>query len=377
MKVSCLRENLAKGLSIVGRAVATRSTLPVLSNILLATSEGQLKLSATNLEIGISCLVGAKVEEDGAITVPAKLLTDLVNSLPSDRIDMTLNVRTRTLNLRCARYEANIKGIDATEFPLMPVFTEDHRVHLSVETLRDMIEQVTFAAATDESRPVLTGVLAELSDNQLAFAATNGFRLSVRRTELAEAVPTPQKIIIPARSLQELGRISSDGAEILEMAISDQRNQVFFHMPNIDLVSQLVEGTFPDYGRLIPRSYATRTVVDTNSLRDAVRLASLFARDSANIVRLHILPGQGGMGGRLTIAATSAEMGDNVGELDAAVEGTEIEISFNAFYLLDALNVIHTAQVSLETSTASSPGVLKPVGGEDFVYIVMPLHVAR
>jgi DNA polymerase-3 subunit beta len=377
MKVSCLKENLAKGLSIVGRAVATRSTLPVLSNILLTTNNNQLKLSATNLEVGITCWIGAKVEEDGAVTVPARLLTEFVNSLPPERIDMALNVRTKTLNLKCARYEANIKGIDATEFPLIPTFTEDHRVKLGPETLREMIEQVAFAAATDESRPVLTGVLVELSENQIAFAATNGFRLSMRRATLAETAPQAHKIVIPARSLQEVARVSADEQEAVEMVIAPQRNQVFFHMTNVDLISQLVEGAFPDYKRLIPAAAVTRTITDTSSLRDAVRLASLFARDSADVVRLHIFPGASGAGGRIQIAATSAEMGDNVGDVDAQVDGSEIEISFNGHYLMDVLNVIHSAQVLLETTAPSSPGLIKPVGGEDFAHVIMPMHVAR
>ncbi|NLS77051.1 MAG: DNA polymerase III subunit beta [Chloroflexi bacterium] len=377
MKISCLQENLAKGLSTVGRAVATRSTLPVLSNILLATDKGQLKLSATNLEIGISCWVGAKIEEEGAVTVPARLLSDFVNQLPADRIDMALNARTKTLNLRCARYEANIKGIDAAEFPLIPTLGEDGQVSLGPESLREMIEQVTLAAATDESRPVLTGVLAKLEGDQLTLAASDGFRLSVRKAQLPQAVAQPQEVIIPARALQELGRVSAEESEAVQMVISTQRSQVFFHMTSVDLVSQLVEGAFPPYQRIIPASHATRTVLDTASFRDAIRLAFLFARDSANIVRVRVTPGEAGGNGHVTISATSAEMGDNVGEMDAQVEGTEVEIAFNARYLLDVLSVIKSAQVALETSTASSPGVIRPVGGSDFLHVIMPMHIAR
>lgn len=377
MKISCLQENLAKGLSTVGRAVATRSTLPVLSNILLSTDEGQLKLAATNLEIGINCWVGAKVEEDGAITIPARLLSDFVNSLPKERIDMSLNTRTKTLNLRCSRYEANIKGIDASEFPLIPQLDEDHEVELAPASLREMVDQVTLAAATDESRPVLTGVLTQLEGNTLTLAASDGFRLSVRHTTLPEQVEASHEVIIPARALQELGRISEDEEEAVKMIISTQRNQVFFHADNIDLISQLVEGSFPDYHRIIPSSYATRTVVDRDSFHDAIRLAFLFARDSANIVRVHVLPGEGEGSGRLVVTASSAEMGDNVGEIDAEVDGGEIEIAFNARYLLDVLSVIHSPQIALETSTPSSPGVIKPVGTEDFLHVIMPMHIAR
>ena len=320
MKVSCLQENLSKGLAIASRAVATRSTLPVLSNILMATDEGRLKLSATNLEIGINCWIGAKVEEDGAITVPARLLTDFVNSLPPERIDMQLVTRTQTLSLKCANYEANIKGIDAQEFPLIVALSEDTGISLEPPILREMINQVSFAAAVDESRPVLTGVLAEFSGTRLTMAAADGFRLSVRYTELGGPVPEPASVIIPARALQEVARISADEENPIRMIIAPNRSQVFFRMTNIDLVSQLVEGNFPDYKQIVPKSYITRTIVDTAEFLKAVKIASFFARDAANIIRLRIAPGEAGLGGQMTVMATSVELGDNLTELDAAVE---------------------------------------------------------
>ncbi len=377
MKFSCLQENLAKGLAIVGRAVATRSTLPVLSNILIATDEGRLKLSATNLEVGINCWIGAKVEEDGATTVPARLLTDFVNSLPAERIDGQLVTRTQTLNLKCARYEANIKGIDAQEFPLILALSEDASIGLDPVALREIINQVAFAAAIDESRPVLTGVLAEISGKQLTMAAADGFRLSVRTIELPEEAPASGRFIIPARALQELARISVEQSEPVRMTLAPNRSQVFFRMTDIDLVSQLIEGTFPDYKQIIPKGHATHLVVDSSELLKAVRIASFFAREAANIIRMHITPGEQGLGGSLTIMATSAELGDNVGEIEAAVEGEAIEIAFNAKYLMDVLGVIGTPQVAIETTSPSSPGVIRPAGEMDFVHVVMPMHIAR
>ncbi|HID65016.1 MAG TPA: DNA polymerase III subunit beta [Anaerolineae bacterium] len=377
MKVSCLQENLAKGLSIVGRAVATRSTLPVLSNVMLATDGSRLKLSATNLEIGIVCWIGAKVEEDGSITVPARLLTDFVNSLPPERIDMELTVRTQTLNLKCARFEANIKGIDAQEFPLIPTASEDNKISLDPSMLRLMIDQVVFAAATDESRPILTGVLAEFQGEQLTLAAADGFRLSVRTAHLPEPVSEPVTVIVPARALAELSRISAEQEQPIEITITPARNQALFHLANVDLVSQLIEGNFPDYNQIIPTSYSTRTVVSTSDFLKAARTANIFARDAANIVRLEIVPGGELTPGRVTLTATSAEVGDNVGEIDAVIEGEEIEIAFNARYLIDVLSVVDSAQVALETTTASSPGVIRPVGSEDFTHVIMPMHISR
>ncbi len=377
MKVSCLQENLAKGLSIVGRAVATRSTLPVLSNVMLATDGARLKLSATNLEIGIVCWIGAKVEEEGSITVPARLLTDFVNSLPPERIDMELTVRTQTLNLKCARFEANIKGIDAQEFPLIPTAGEDSKISLDPSLLRQMIDQVVFAAATDESRPILTGVLAKFQGEQLTLAAADGFRLSVRTARLSEPVSEPITVIVPARALAELSRISGEQEQPIEVTITPARNQAIFHLANVDLVSQLIEGNFPDYNQIIPKSYSTRTVVSTGDFLKAAKTANIFARDAANIVRLEIVPGGELAPGRVTLTATSAEVGDNVGEIDAVVEGEEIEIAFNAKYLIDVLSVVDAAQVALETTTASSPGVIKPVGSEDFTHVIMPMHISR
>jgi DNA polymerase-3 subunit beta len=377
VKVSCLQENLAKGLSIVGRAVATRSTLPVLSNVMLATDGARLKLSASNLEIGIVCWIGAKVEEDGGITVPARLLTDFVNSLPPERIDMELTVRTQTLNLKCARFEANIKGIDAQEFPLIPTAGEDSKISLDSSMLRQMIDQVVFAAATDESRPILTGVLAKFQGEQLTLAAADGFRLSVRTAHLFESVSEHVTVIVPARALAELSRVSTEQEQPIEVTITPARNQVLFHMENVDLVSQLIEGNFPDYNQIIPKGYSTRTVVSTSDFLKAAKTANIFARDAANIVRLEIVPGGELAPGRITLTATSAEVGDNVGEIDAVIEGEEVEIAFNAKYLIDVLSVVDAAQIALETTTTSSPGVIKPIGSEDFTHVIMPMHISR
>ncbi len=377
VKVSCLQENLAKGLSIVGRAVATRSTLPVLSDVMLATDGARLKLSATNLEIGIVCWIGAKVEEDGSITVPARLLTDFINSLPPERIDMELTVRTQTLNLKCARFEANIKGIDAQEFPLIPTAGEDSKISLDPSMLRQMIDQVVFAAATDESRPILTGVLAKFQGEQLTLAAADGFRLSVRTAHLSEPVSEPVTVIVPARALAELARIGVEQEQPIEITITPARNQALFHMANVDLVSQLIEGNFPDYNQIIPKSYSTRTVVSTSDFLKATKTANIFARDAANIIRLEIVPGGELAPGRVTLTATSAEVGDNVGEFDAVIEGEEMEIAFNAKYLIDILSVVDAAQVALETTTSSSPGVIKPIGSEDFTHVIMPMHISR
>jgi DNA polymerase-3 subunit beta len=377
MKVSCLQENLAKGLSIVSRAVASRSTLPVLGNVLLATDQGRLKLAATNLELAVTCWIGAKVEEDGAITVPARILADFVNSLPPDRIDLELNVKTQTVHVKCARYDANIKGIDAAEFPIIPSIGDGKRISLEPEALREMIEQVTFAAATDESRPVLTGVVAKFEKDNVTFAAADGFRLSVRRATLSTPVEQAVSVIIPAKALQEVGRVSGDQEDPIEMAMTENRSQVLFRLTNIEIVSQLIDGVFPDFNRIIPESRATRTVVNTAELQNAVKASSVFAREAMNTVRVQITPSGEAGAGRMTLTAASAESGDNVGDIDATVDGEAVEIAFNARYLADVLNVMHAPQVALETSGSSSPGVIKAVNRDDFTHVIMPMHLGK
>ena len=380
MKISCLQENLAKGLATVGRAVATRSTLPILANILLESDEGRLRLAATNLEVGVNCWIGARIEGEGRITVPARLLTEFVNSLPSGQIDMELSERTQTLNLRCARYEANIKGIDASEFPAVPTaesIGERNGLFLEADSFRRMIDQVVFAAATDESRPILTGVLAQFHQGGLTLAAADGFRLSVSSSDVGVDVDETVSVIVPARALAELSRISADQEDPVELVITPSRNQILFHLTDTDLVSQLIEGSFPDYDQIVPKAFTSRSLVGTEDLLKAVKVAFLFARDAANIIRLNVVPGNELSPGQVVVAGTSAEFGDNVSELDANIEGDAVEIAFNARYMIDALSVAGTSEVALETSTSSSPGVIRPVGGDDFLCVIMPMHITQ
>ncbi len=373
MKLSCLQENLTKGLNIVGRAVATRTTLPITNNILLATDQSRLKLSATNLEIAISCWLGAKVEEDGAITIPARLLTEFVSSLPSDRIDLSLS--HHTLELKCARFEARISGIDAADFPPIPQVSDSITTQIDTEALRLAINQVAFATASEDTRPVLTGVCAEFDGDTLTLAAADGFRLAVHTMTLATPLEEKIEIIIPGRSLSELNRLLADQEEPVEMAINLSKSQALFRLKDIEMVSQLVQGTFPNYKQLIPQSYSTRAVVNTAEFLRATRTASIFARDGSGIVRLQVSPGEELTPGRLAISARSEQVGDNVGEIDATIEGEEAKIAFNGRYLIDALSVLHEPQVALEVTTPSSPGVIRPIGVDNYVHVVMPMFV--
>ncbi len=376
MKFSCMQENLAKGLSVVSRAVASRSTLPVLGNILIATDNARLRLSATNLELGITCWIGAKIEEEGSITLPAKTLVDLVNTLPQDHVQMTLTTRTQTVHLQCGRIRSSIKGIDAQEFPAIPPADLDTAIQLNVEDLRDMIGAVIFAAATDEARPILTGVLAKIDGGNVTLAASDGFRVAERTAHLSTPAPEPITAIIPARALAELGRVIN-AEDPVYMHLPPGRGQVIFHHGSVELVSQLIEGSFPAYQNIIPKSYKTRAVVSTDEFRKACKSSDIIAREAAHTTRLKIRPGEELTPGYVTISATAAETGDNVAEMDAMVEGEPVEVAFNVKYLVDVLGIIDTPNVALETSSATSPGVIRPVGRDDYVYVVMPMHLGK
>lgn len=377
MKLSCLQENLAKGLSIVGRAVSTRSTLPVLANVLLETDNGRLKLSATNLEIVVTYWLGAKIEEEGAITVPARTLNDLVGQLPQERVELLLNERTQTLHITCGRTVSNIKGIDAQEFPLVPKPDQNNRIRVQTTVFKQMISQVALAAATDDTRPTLTGVSTTFDNNQVMMVATDGFRLSMKSAHIPGQVDERKDVLIPARALTELARIASDDNETIYISLPEGRNQIIFDMENIVLVSQLIDGTFPDYSPIVPKQCTTRTIMGTADFRKACKTAEIFARESSHTARVKVEPGDEITPAFAIIAANSTETGDNVAQIDAAVDGESIEIAFNVKYMTDVLNVIDTPQVALETTGPMDPGVIKPVGDTDFMHIIMPMHFGR
>ncbi len=376
MKLSCLQENLNRGLSLVGRAAATRTTLPITNNVMLSTEQGRLKLVATNLEMAVSCWIGAKIEEEGSITVPAKLLTEFIATLPNDKIDVKLAPKGKTLELKCARFEARMSGVDAKEFPPIPKVDDGITTKVELASLRQAISQVVFAAASDESRPVLTGVSAEFEGKILTLAAADGFRLAVYKLPLLEAVAEKSTAIIPSRTLAELNRLAGDQEEPVEIRVNASKSQILFKLNNAEMVSQLVQGNFPQYSQLIPQSFNTRAVVDVTSFLRATKTAAIFARDGSGIVRLIITPGESdSMPGKLSISARSEEIGEDTGEIDTVVEGAESKIAFNGKYLMDVLGALKETQVAIEMTTPSSPGVFKPVGADNYLHVIMPMFV--
>ncbi len=374
MKVTCTQEALSRGLSIVGRAVAARSPLPITANVLIASDGGRLKLSATNLEITMSCWIDATIEEEGAITVPARLLGDFVNTLPNDRISLSVAPRSRQVKLECARNEAQVGGLDAEDFPPAPVVQDGIEVKLDAKGLRQAIAQTVFAAATDDSRPVLTGVDTKFEGDALTLAASDGFRLSVYKLPLESAVEATE-IVVPAKALAELSRLLAEQEAPVTLRTNAAKSQVLFRLDNAEMVAQLIQGTFPNFNQLIPASSTSRAIADVSEFLRETRTASVFARDGSGIVRLVVTPGEGVTMGKIVISARAEEVGDNEGEIDAAVEGEGVKIAFNGKYLQDVLQSLETGQVAMETTGPSSQGVFRIKGDDNYVHVIMPMFV--
>jgi len=385
MKLSCLQENLARGLGVVGRAVASRSTLPITQNVMLSSDQGMLRLSATNLEIAITTWIGAMIEEEGAITVPHRLVADLVNSLPSDRVDLDLRGPDpddpnsgggSVLHLSCGRSRTHINGASADDFPPIPQVDSGFATNIDPSVLRQGIGLVAFSAASDESRPVLTGVELKLEESNIVMAAADGFRLAVYTGQLSEPVADALKVIVPARTMQEIQRLASEQSAPVQVTLSPEKGQVMFKLDHVEVVSQLLQGNFPNYDQLIPERYETRAVMELDDLKRATQSAAVFARDGSNIVRLEMMPQESGEGGQLKVSARSEEVGDNLDELDIdQLDGEDAKIAFNVRYLMEIVNVLGRGKVALEVTNSSSPGVFRPADSDRYVHVVMPMYV--
>ena len=375
MRLTVQQEDLHRGLSAVSRAVPARSTLPITGNILLEAEGDRLTLSATDVEtIVITYTVAAEVTEAGAITLPSRLLSDFVATLPPQPIELSLAERSRQVSLSCARNEASIGGQDAEDFPPIPSVDDSGSLELDADAIRRAISQVVFAAATDDSRPVLTGVHFAIRGDALKLAAADGFRLAVHSLEVPPGT-SEREAIVPARALGELARLLTEVADPITITFNAANTQVLVNLGHATLIAQLIQGTFPNYEQLIPSGHVTRTEIAVGEFMRETRIASIFARDGSGIVRLVASPGENGSPGRLLVTARAEEVGNNEGEIDALVEGEEAKIAFNSRYLIEVLGALDSDRVAIETSSPSSPGVLRPVGDEDYVHVVMPMFV--
>jgi DNA polymerase-3 subunit beta len=369
VKLSLMQENLARGLQVVSRAVSTRNPLPVLSNVLLRTEDAGLKLTATNLEIGITAWVPGRIDSEGSLTVPARLFADVVSGLPAgERVDLEQD-GANTLRVRSGRYQTHLRGIDADEFPVIPSPGERPTTRIKQRLLRKALAEVVFAAATDEARPILTGVLTKFSGDKVTLAAADNYRIAVNTVPIEDPVEE-SSLVVPAKSYAELMRVLNDTDDFVEIMLASAKSQVLFHLEGIDLVSRLIDGQFPNYQQVLPTSHGTRAVVERDELLKAVRLSALIASSAANVIKLRL----GDEGSDNVSIAAAADVGDAQTEVEAAVEGEPVQIAFNARYLQDALQNVDADQLALEFSGPLSPGVLRRVGDEDYVHVIMPVR---
>ena len=364
MHIDCTQENLARALQVVSRMVGVRGTLPVLGNILLTIEKGRLKLAATDLEIGVQTWIGGKVYTEGSLTVPARLFVEFVNTNTDATI--TLRQEETTLHLTSPHYTARIKGIDATEFPLIPTLKQTGGLTLPARELKEAIQQTVFATALDETRPILTGVLVKIEKSTLKLVATDSYRLAERTLKLS-GNHSPIQVIIPARTLQELARMLPDQDVPVQLFLAE--NQVLFTFSETEFISRLIDGTFPDYQQIIPPQPTTTVTIPKVQFIQVMKMASFFARESANNVQLKV------QATRLEVTAVSPQLGDTVSQLEASVDGEDVEIAFNAKFLLDALLIFPGSTVTLSLSGKLQAGILRPVDQPDYLYLLMPLRI--
>ncbi|MGI6103659.1 MAG: DNA polymerase III subunit beta [Patescibacteria group bacterium] len=366
MKLVCTQENLAKGLQTVSRVATTRSSLPILANILVATDGGRLKLAATDLEVGVTTWIGAKVSGEGSVTLPARLFVDFVTSNTDETLELSVSGYEATV--KSPHYNATLNGMDANDFPLIPPPGKDEVAVVPAATLRRALQGTLYAAAVDDTRPVLNGVFLKVEGTTLTLAATDSYRLAERRIELTKGPKELVTLILPARAAAELVRILPETED--EVALTLSANQLSLAVQDTQVVSRLIEGVYPDYTQIIPKEIGTSVTLARAELAAAVKMSSLFARDSAGHIRLKFLPDKG-----LDIEAVSPSAGKNTATIQAEVTGEALEVAFNAKYVLDALNALTAPQVVLSSTGVDRPGILRPVGDDTSLALVMPLRL--
>ena len=362
---------LSSSLSLVSRAVSPRSTLPVLSNVLLETEAEGLRVTATNLDLTISALVAATVLEEGRVTVPARLLAEYVASLDDATCTMEVEERTQMLRITSGVQKTNLHGIDAVEFPPLPARETAPAFEVDAAALQQAINQTAVAASGDEQTPVLTGVLLHIEGSQLTLVATDRHRLAVKKLEaqvLTEGVVSGT-VIVPARHLGELARAINPTRPRVGVAFSDARNQVFFSLRDMEISSRLIEGNYPNYTQVIPAHSTTTVVLSKELLLKSAKTAAVLARDASNPVRLRAGKGE------LELLAQAAEVGDHDAPLPAKVDGEEVQVAFNARYLLDALQAIDGEDAELALNGPLQPAVVRAQGRDDYLCVIMPVRV--
>ena len=373
--INIASDALRKGVDLVSGVVANRPVMPVTGGILVQTLEGGLvRLAATNLETALSVQVGAKVTAEMAIVLPARELVDTVKELPADRVELS-TAKGTAVTVKAGAFRGTLKGMEADAFPLIPECPKGQAVHLDAPALLAALKEALFSAApdADEARPVLKNVqviIAADKPNLMVLVTADGFRMTIRGLVLPAAAPA-MNVLVPAKSMAQLLKVAT-AEEPLYLWLPEGRRQIGFAQESLTLVSQLSEGTFPDFNTVMPRNFTTRTTAPLAEFRKAAKLADIMAREVGHSGRLKVATAGDGTG-TLTLSAAAAEKGDNQMEVPVKVEGEPIEIGFNIKYLVDVLNVLDAAEVVLETRAPNSPGVISGAGRRDFRHVLMPL----
>jgi DNA polymerase-3 subunit beta len=362
MKIVCIKENLKKGLSIVGRVVGTGNPLQVLNNILIKTEAGRIRLSSTNLEIGINTWVGGKVDQEGALTVPARIISEYINNLPTEKV--TLENKETTLVVEAENYHTSIKGLSAEDFPLIPQVEEEWQAKIDGLELRNALTETAWAASTNETQPEISGLFMAFEENTLRIAATDRYRLAERTAVLKEGVKSKKEVIIPFRTISELYKILGTSDGLVEIYFSE--TQVLFKFDETELISRLIDGQYPDYQQIIPKEYKTTAEINKEELLHALKATSLFAPDTNNI-NIEV------KSNNLTVTASSASAGENTTQIPAVVIGPDNNAIFNFRYLLDCLQALKEQNVVLKMISDSSPALIVPKDRTNYLYIVMPI----
>ena len=381
MKLALQQEQLNHALAQVSRAVPSKSVLPILGNVLLSTDEGRLRLSATNLTIAITVWSAAHIEQDGSVLVPAGLLADLVAGLPNDRVAIEVNRENQVVTVACGRFSTQINGAMADEFPTVLVSPPEREAEVSftAATLKEAIHQVVCAAATTDTRPVLAGVCLRLHEQTATLTAADGFRLARKQIALPTSIPTPQEVIIPAPALRELGGMLGNTTEDVSMHLVAAANgvtgatQVVMATSRFMLTTRLIDGQYPQVERILPKGCTTRAILDVRELNRAVKLAGLIAKVSQYAIRLSVTAGEASQSGTVMLSANAAGIGANTGAAEGEISGESGQIALNVAYLSEALAVIGTPQVAFEMAQAQAPGVLRPVGQNGYIHMIMPM----
>ncbi|MFC1687678.1 DNA polymerase III subunit beta [Patescibacteria group bacterium] len=364
MKLTCTKENLAKGLQVVSHIASKNITLPILNNVLLKAHDGALELSATNLELAVISKVRGKVEKEGTFTVQAKLLTDFITLLPDERIEFDL--QEHSLNIHAQNSQTVIRGMDASEFPLIPKVEKKNEYVCNISDLRSALSQVAIAVSNDESRPDISGALFSVKGKELTLVGTDSYRLAERVLPL-ESASDDADVIVPVKTIFELLRIIGD--EQGEMTVIMGENQILFSFDATKLISRTIEGRFPDYTQIIPKSHKTHVTINIEELSKAIRTASLFCKSGVNDVTIQFIPDKK----EVAISALNNQLGENTTVLKAKITCQNNDGVFNYRYLLDGLANIGTEEVELTIEDNASPGVLRPAGGKGYLYIIMPI----